>query len=123
MLRSLIVQLLSGLPSVPGSLKFLFQICSESERQPQSRELEVLLIYLVESYEKTFVVLDALDECVSQQELLDLLKKAMEWRSPKLHAIMMSRSWKDFVVFFGARLGGGSSLSIEDKIVDEDCSL
>ena len=75
---------------------------------------------LIESYEKIFIVLDALDECENQQELLDFIEKAVEWKSEKLNVIMTSRKLKDFDDFFDAELDERSRLSMQNGKVDEE---
>lgn len=64
----------------------------------------MLLKVLVESYEKTFIVVGALDEREDRQELLNFIEKALQWKSEKLNVIMTGRKLKDFEVFFDAEL-------------------
>lgn len=71
-------------------------------------------------YEKTFIVLDALDECEDRQELLNFIENAIGWKSQKLNVIMTSRKLKDFEDFFDAEVEEQGRLSIQNEKVDED---
>lgn len=120
MLRSLIVQLFSNHQSISKPLASLFKSCQEGDKQPQTKDLEEILKALVEFHEKTFIVLDALDECENRQELFDFIEKAMKWKSEKLNMIMTSRKLKDIEDFFDAELDMGSTLSIQNEKVNVD---
>jgi hypothetical protein len=78
-----------------------------------------LLKALVELYEKTFIVLDAL-ECENREELLNFIEKTVEWKSERLNVIMTSRKLKDLEDFLDAELDERSRLSIRNEKVDED---
>ena len=120
MLRSLIVQLFSNHQSIPEPLISLFMSCQSGARPPQTKDLEALLKALIDLYDKTFIVLDALDECEDRQELLNFIENAIGWKSQKLNMIMTSRKLKDFEDFFDAELDERSRLSIQNAEVDED---
>lgn len=92
----------------------------DGEKQPQTEDLENILKALIESYEKSYIVLDALDECENREELFDFIEKAIKWKSEKLNIVMTSRKLKDFEEFFDVELDQRSRLSIENEKVDED---
>ena len=71
-------------------------------------------------YEKTYIILDALDKCEDRQELLNFVENAIRWKSQKLNVVMTSRKLKDFKVFFDTKIKEQSRLSIQNKRVDED---
>lgn len=123
MLRSLVLQLFSNHQPIPEPLISLFKSCQDGAKPPQTKDLETLLRALIELYEKTFIVLDALDECENRQELLEFIKKAVEWKSEKLNLIMTSRKLKDFEDFFNGELEERSKLSIQNEKVDKDIRL
>lgn len=92
----------------------------DGEKQPQTEDLENILKALIESHEKSYIVLDALDECENREELFDFIAKAIKWKSEKLNIAMTSRKLKDFEEFFDAELDQRSRISIENEKVDED---
>ena len=94
--------------------------CQDGAKPPQTKDLETLLKALIDLYEKTFIVLDALDECEDRQELLNFVESAIGWKSQKLNVIMTSRKLKDFEDFFDAEIGERNRLSIQNEKVDED---
>ena len=120
MLRSLIIQLFSNHQSIPEPLLFLFKSCQNGAKPPPTKDLEALLKALIDLYEKTFIVLDALDECEDRQELLNFIDSAIAWTSRKLNLIMTSRKLKEFEDFFDAEMEERSRLSIQNEKVDED---
>lgn len=81
MLRSLIEQLSSSRQSISMPLASLFKSCQDGGKQPQTKDFEKLMKTLIESYEKTFIVLDALYECENRQELFDFIEEAIKWKS------------------------------------------
>lgn len=120
MLRSLIVQLSSNQQCISKPLFSHFKSCQDGGKQPQTKDLEKLLKALIESYDRTFIVLDALDECKNRQELFDFIGKAMKWRSENLNIIMTSREKKDIEDFFDGELDKRSRISVQNEKVDED---
>lgn len=69
----ILLQLSSNLQSIPQPLASLFESCQDGAKPPPIKDLETFLKALIESYEKTFVVFDALDECEDRQELLNFI--------------------------------------------------
>lgn len=120
MLRSLIAQLFSNQQCISKPLVSLFKSYQDGGKQPQTKDLEKLLEALIESYERTFIVLDALDECKNREELFEFIGKAMKWRSENLNIIMTSRENKDIEDFFDGNLDKRSRISVQNKKVDED---
>ena len=120
MLRSLIIQLSFNHQSIPEPLLFLFNSCQRGAKPPETVDLETLLKALIDMYEKTFIVLDALDECEDRQELLKFFENAIGWKSQKLNVVMTSRKLKELEDFFNAEIEERSRLSIQNKKVDED---
>ena len=120
MLRSLIIQLSFNHQSIPEPLLALFNSCQRGARPPQTKDLETLFKALIDLYEKTFIVMDALDECEDRQELLKFVENAIGWKSQKLNVVMTSRKLKELEDFFDAEIGERSRLSIQNEKVDED---
>lgn len=120
MLRSLVSQLSFKYGSIPKPLFSLFKSCQDGVKPPQTQDLEILFQILIESSEKTFIVLDALNDCEDRQELLNFFETVLAWGSNKLNVIVTSRKLKEFDDFFGDRLQEKNRLSIQNQRVDED---
>ena len=120
MLCSLIQQLLSRFESIPESILSLFKACQDGAKPPQISQLERVFEALVDSNKRTFIVLDALDECESRDELLEFLESAIERKASGLSIMMTSRRLRRFDDFFSRYLSDQSKVSIQNEKVDED---
>lgn len=70
MIRSLIVQLFSQRAGISQALESLYSSCMNGERQSTYKILLEILHQMLEDFEKTYLVIDALDECVERVELM-----------------------------------------------------
>ncbi len=123
MLRSLVLQLLSSFESIPEFIVSLYKACQEGTQSSQNNDLERVFEAFVDFNERTFVVLDALDECESQQKLLVFLESSIERKANKLSMIITSRKLKEFDNFFYDNLPNQSQVSIQNERVDADIRL
>lgn len=95
MIRSLILQLSAQTGSTHQSLEALHSSCMNGERQPTPSMLLATLHQMMESFEETFIILDALDECSDRQELLEDIEEFNHWTDVNLHILSTSRREKD----------------------------
>ena len=63
MLASLLGQLVQGQPSVPKGVKSLYERYKVKRTRPSLNELSEVLLSTAAGYSRTFIVIDALDEC------------------------------------------------------------
>ncbi|KAL9628246.1 MAG: hypothetical protein Q9164_007348, partial [Protoblastenia rupestris] len=75
LVRSLIDQLSSCYAQMPPGLESLYSSCTNGKRQPQASELFKTLHEMMGSFAQTYVVLDALDECLERTKLLTQLEE------------------------------------------------
>lgn len=120
MLRSFVRQLLMSFDAIPEPIGSLFKSCQDGAKSPGIHDLEKVFESLVNFHNKTFVVLDALDECDTQQELLDFLASVIEQKNARLSMIMTSRRLREFDVVLGDILDDRSIMSIQNEYVDND---
>ena len=120
MLRSLVRQLFMSFDAIPEPIGFLFKICQDGVKSSGIHDLEEVFEALVNLNNRTFVVLDALDECEAQQELLDFIASVIEKKNDRLSMIMTSRRLREFDVFFSDVLEDRSIMSIQNGYVDND---
>lgn len=95
MIRSLILQLSSQCGSTPQGLEALYSSCMNGERQPTHEMLKATLYQTMVSFNETFIILDALDECLERQELLEDIEEFNSWTDANLHLLSTSRREKD----------------------------
>ena len=55
----------------------------------------VILKYIVGSFQHVYVVIDALDECRDQEQLLPLIEEIVEWKLGNMHILATSRHERD----------------------------
>jgi len=116
MLGSLVKQLLIGLGEIPGEIvqKFRSQKKAIGGRKLQLPDL-VKMFATVSASQRTFICVDAFDECLPEHELevLHALEQILE-RSSKVRVFMTGRSHVAAVV--GRGLGGRvASVSIKPR--------
>ncbi|KAG4439905.1 hypothetical protein IFR05_004629 [Cadophora sp. M221] len=63
LLRSLLKQLVEGQPSLPGSVRDLYDLHQKKRTQPSLDEISRSLRAVVGLYSRAFIIIDALDEC------------------------------------------------------------
>jgi hypothetical protein len=76
----------------------LYQRCGLGQRQPGRKELMVMFSLLLTNTHRTFVIIDALDECVAgktRDDLLDAIKEMIGIQSKYLNILVTSRKEKD----------------------------
>jgi len=119
MLGSLLKQLVSGLGAIPEEIvqKFRSQKKAIGGRRLQLPDI-VKMCAAVTSLQRTFICIDAIDECVPahQLEVLDALGQILQ-RSPNTRMFMTGRSHIRGVVERGL-CGGAMSVSIKPR--DDD---
>jgi hypothetical protein len=63
LLASLLKQFVQGQPSVPESMKSLYKRHKAKRTRPSFDEIPKILYSVVADYSRTFIIIDALDEC------------------------------------------------------------
>ncbi len=62
---------------------------------PANKSLVKALRNIFAALPRTYIILDALDECPERDELLEFLKVAVGWKFDDLHVLVTSRPLKD----------------------------
>jgi hypothetical protein len=130
MLCSLIKQICCCRPDTPPSVESL-NACREKSQWPDRKTLEKTLADTIHGFSKVYVVLDALDECPSEngerEALLDSLSRILNQGSQNLHLLCTSQK----IVDIDAKLESFTSshshieidLSAHREAVDRDIGL
>lgn len=73
MVQSVLAQLVDIMDSLPASLQGYFEDCGKGEQQPTFKDLRDVLISVMQQRNRTYVILDALDESSERAQLLDVI--------------------------------------------------
>ena len=95
--RSIIRQLSSYEKMLPKELDNLYVQCRNGQQQPSLDSLKRILRSLIGRSRHSYIVLDALDECIERSEVLDLIKELIQSNLGPLHIYVTGRSEKDIV--------------------------
>jgi len=121
LIRSLVMQL--AMENLEGlkKLEQLYSNCQYGQRQPTEDALVAILTELIASRDHTYIVLDALDECLSRDELMALIQEMVDWRLESLHLLATSRKEKDIEDTLEPLVTG--EVCIQSALVDADIQI
>jgi hypothetical protein len=117
MIRSLIMQLSTQNGIIPEPVRSAFESCANGQRQPTTDALLETLHYLIQDYQKVFLILDALDECAERLDLLSVLKQIVSWKSG---ICILVTSRKEADIGENLDLIGPKKICIQSNLVDND---
>ncbi|KAH7386811.1 hypothetical protein DE146DRAFT_759229 [Phaeosphaeria sp. MPI-PUGE-AT-0046c] len=120
MVRSLLCQLSQQCIKIPASLDALFSSYESGQRQPSTDALMDALRLMIQDIPKTYIVLDALDECAQRDDLMQILETMVGWKVPNLHLLVTSRRERDIESSLGDLVGGQNQIRLESAVVDKD---
>lgn len=93
MLRSMVKQLFEQSSSGSEALKRLHS--AVRHKQPTAHQLLSTLKEMINGFDETFFILDALDECDERYDLLEDLELMCQWKIHHLHILATSREEED----------------------------
>ena len=120
MIRSLISQLSVRCTNQSNPLESLYSSCGDGARQPKICELKQTLQDLVQSFDDTFVILDALDELKQREDLLYHIQEIIEWPLGSIHTLVTSRRERDIKQTLDPLLNENQNIDIQSEVVDRD---
>ena len=115
---ALIIQLSRRDSSVPDSLAALYSHCLDGQHKPTLGSLMNVLREIASSFSQTYIVLDALDECKEQEELLPLIGDLTEWGIVGLHILATSRPEPMIKGHLATRIS--DTVDLHNASVDQD---
>ena len=118
LLRSLIVQLSSQCPEAMPILKALYSKYSSGTWKATASNLETALSEIISVSGRVYIVIDALDECIEQDELLLWLA---DLQLENLHILVTSRREKDIEDYLGPVTTW--KINLQSALVDQDIGL
>ncbi|RPB06396.1 hypothetical protein P167DRAFT_514553, partial [Morchella conica CCBAS932] len=90
-MSSVIKQLAGQLPQFPNKLVALYDECTGYQRRPDIKELRSLLLQLAKLFTRSFIVLDALDECDQEDQREALLPLFHQLKTNGFNLLVTSR--------------------------------
>lgn len=122
MVTSLIVQLSKQHASarIRSILGDLYSSCQNGGHQPSSTSLVDALHDIVDELPLSWIILDALDECVDRSELLGTLDIMATWGNTS-HILVTSRREHDIESCLSAL--AQESIALQTELVDKDIDL
>lgn len=121
LVRSIISQLFAQMVETSSALDALFSRSEEDTRQVPYTSLFATILPIVRGFKKTYLIIDALDECLECEELLQTLKTIHWWAENSIHILVTSRQTSEIREV----LGGATSdhLCVHDSSIDQDVNL
>ncbi len=120
MIRSLLSQLFMHCVNIPTALEALYSSCMDGGRKPTFDALLETLHQMTTIFENTFIILDALDECGEQLELLTDIEELVSWKDTNLRILATSRRQKDIEDAMLHLTKGENRICIQSALIDTD---
>ena len=122
LLRSLITQTYVQLSSSRSHLDALRLKHYNGKTEPSTHALSEMLLSTLASTTNAYIVIDALDECVTRKELLSLLGDIRLCDSTKLSLLFTSRKEQDIKAEIELWLDNENFIDLHSSLVDPDIS-
>lgn len=122
-LRSIIVQLSSQRSSLPEEVRGLYNVHGKQQQGPPLPNLILVLFSLLQSFRKTYLMIDALDECSEQDAMLDLITQisTADQNSGETSLLITSRRERAIEITLKDMVTG--SICIQSKLIEADIRL
>ena len=117
-IRSLLFQIALRTSSCLQALEQLYKTCENGHQQPAEDKIRSLLQDAVARTGRTYIILDALDECTDREPLLAFFDKLVKANQQGVHVLVTSRREKDIEDQFNAI--ANHNVNIENAVVDKD---
>ena len=120
-MRSLVTQLSRQSLESSKKLEALYSQFEKGHEEPNVERLVKLMRRVLEEFEETYLVIDALDECTEIPEVISFLDEMRNWGFQNIHILITSR--RERVIEEGLRLLITERVSIQNALVDGDIKL
>lgn len=120
MVRSVLKQLSAQCPEIPYVLSALFSSCQDADRLPSIDELLETLRRILSSFIDVYVILDALDECSEQEDLLGFLSRIMSWGVDHLHILTSSRPERVIEEGIQHLISYDNTIKVQSDLINDD---
>lgn len=120
LLRSLAFQLYSQCADARKDLDSLFTSCDDGRKQPTAVSLSRTVHGMMQHPQELWIILDALDECVTRAELLDWMKTLAGTDLTHVHLITTSRQEEELESSLSRWIQNDNRIPIDRDSVNED---
>jgi hypothetical protein len=117
-LRRIILQLSAHSPDPNRILDEQYK-SSNGQKLPNYKDLHRILQKLLREVGRTYIVLDALDECNDFDQAIDLISTLRKWSETPLHLLMGSQTRQSFTKAFK----GTPRIDVNFDVTQEDIKL
>ncbi|KAF8842074.1 hypothetical protein BDN67DRAFT_421112 [Paxillus ammoniavirescens] len=117
LLRSILNQLCSKQAYIPDAIRRLYHVNDKEHPQPTLAQLRATLGEVVNSFDEVYVLIDALDECDSQAELLEWMQ-SLQSSTNGLHLLVTSRP--DRIIEDRMSNFSHVRISLDSELLDDD---
>ena len=117
-LQSVIVQLSDQKPSVPEEVKVLYDDNINNLKQPTVETLILTLSSLAKEFQRTYIIVDALDECSELERLLKAITEVVRQCDGNINILAASR--EDEGIGMALKPCLNDTLCVEGKGVEAD---
>jgi hypothetical protein len=91
LIRSLLTQFSIQCAKAQDALLALYTKNQNGERQPTADDQIATLKYMIAGFQHSYIILDALDECLDQEGLLCFIEEIVSWKIDNFHLLVTSR--------------------------------
>ena len=91
LLSSLILDLFAWAPTNQSILEMVYANSQNGLHRPSDTALSNLLRSFISAFQKTYIFIDALDECLNLEEMLEFVKAIHGWHINQCHLLVTSR--------------------------------
>ncbi|KAK2747861.1 hypothetical protein FQN55_004738 [Onygenales sp. PD_40] len=120
LIKSLILQLCQPNRRIPPAIETLYSSCANGEKSPSLDGLLHVLRETIQELPESYVVIDALDECVYRDDLIDVLNTICGWGSGNLHLLATSRKERDIEMCLEELVAPDNAICLKTEVVDVD---
>ena len=75
---------------------------------------------LLQAFDNTFIVCDALDECIDRDKLLEDIEQMTSWTMPQLHLLATSRRERDIEDSLEEVVKAEATIRIQSSLINDD---
>ena len=99
-------------------LKDLYNVHSRGLSRPNLKDLKLALRQMIERSKSLYIIVDALDECLERQDLLQFLSELRSWNSANTHVFVTSRKEEDIKDVLNPL--ATHQIPLEESVIQED---
>ena len=121
MLRSMIGQLSVDKEQLPIEVHKFYNQCDNGNQDPTRQGLINTLLSILQNAQRTYLILDALDESSERGKLMDVISEIIKNSSIRVNLLMTSRKEQDILEEFQDMID--VQIDFEDNGIDADIDL